>query len=52
MDPKKIDWANLGFDLIPTAAHIECVYSNGEWDPTGGRLVVKPEISMHIAGAL
>jgi branched-chain amino acid aminotransferase len=42
-----IDWSSLGFNYLPTKAHIEYKYSNGKWGK--GELKTDPHISLHIA---
>lgn len=44
----RLDWDSLGFDYVPTKAHVRYVWKDGEWD--SGRLVQDPYISVHILG--
>jgi hypothetical protein len=44
MEPKTIDWTNLGFDIIDTKAVICYTYVNGSW----GDVEVLPSRMMNL----
>ncbi len=44
-----IDWSSLGFNYLPTRAHVEYKYSNGKWGK--GEVKTDPNISLHIAAS-
>ena len=46
----KIDWSSLGFEYLPTKAHIEYKYSNGRWSK--GEVKTDPHISLHIGASV